>query len=62
MVVLALLAQAIAELTGPVAQGVDDPVLRQGGQGPVHGCEADPGPAGAQALVELLGRHVVSLA
>ena len=61
MVVVLVGADAVAELARVVAQGVDDAPLAQRGQRAVDGREADVVAVGADALVELLRRHVVAL-
>ena len=61
VMVVALGAAAVAELAGAVREDVDDALVREEPERPVDGREPEALAAGPQALVELLGRHVVGL-
>jgi hypothetical protein len=61
VVMMLIRAQAIAELSRPVAEDIDHPLLAEAGKGPVDGGQADGGALCAHPLMELLGRHVVLL-
>ena len=61
MVVVALGAAPVAELTGAVGEDVEDALVGEEAERPVDGREPQALAARAQPLVELLGRHVVGL-
>jgi zinc transport system substrate-binding protein len=60
VMVMALAAPAVAELSGVVRERVDDALLGQEPQRAVDGREAEPLPATAQAFVQLLRGDVVA--
>ena len=62
VVVVLPAAEAVAGLARPVREHVDDALVGQDREGPVDRREADPLPAGSEALVQLLGGRVVRLA
>ena len=59
VMMVALTAEAVAELPGTVRQGIDDPVLVQERQRAVDGRETDRFAAGGQLRMDLLRRGVV---
>ena len=62
VVVVLPAAEAVAGLARAVGEDVDDTLVGQDGERPVHGREADPLAAGTEALVELLRGRIVRLA
>jgi zinc transport system substrate-binding protein len=61
VMVVTLGAAAVAELTGPVGEDVDDTLVGEEPERPVDGREPEALAAGAQPLVEVLGGDVVGL-
>jgi hypothetical protein len=61
MMVVALAAQPVAGLAGPVTERVDDTLLVERGERPVDGCEPDLLALSDERGVDLLGSCIVAL-